>query len=179
VFQLAPHVKRIVGIDSADGSIELARDMAGTLPAELGSRCEFATMDALELDYEDNSIDAVICVQNGVCAFGVDQAKLLREALRVTRVGGKILFSTYLDKFWLDRLAWFQEQAAAGLLGAIDYEATGDGVIACCDGFRSGRLSHDDWRSLCAHVGYEPKLVEVDESCLFCEITKVGDVDAK
>jgi hypothetical protein len=33
-----------------------------------------------------------ICIQNGVCAFAVDQQQLFREAMRVTRSGGLVFF---------------------------------------------------------------------------------------
>ena len=39
----------------------------------------------------------------------------LREALRVLRPGGLLQLSTYSDRFWPDRLAWFAAQAAEGL----------------------------------------------------------------
>jgi hypothetical protein len=83
------------------------------------------------------------------------------------------LFSTYSDRFWLDRMKWFESQAAEGLLGSIDYAASGDGVIACKDGFRSGRLTPEDLASLCGTLGVDAKITEVDGSCLFCEINAV------
>jgi 2-polyprenyl-6-hydroxyphenyl methylase/3-demethylubiquinone-9 3-methyltransferase len=131
-------------------------------------------MDALDLLFPDCSFDAVVCLQNGICAFGVDQVSLLQEALRVTRKGGMVLFSTYSDRFWSERLAWFEAQAAEGLIGAIDRVASGDGVIVCVDGFRAGRLTPNDFRSLCSLVGVEPEIAEVDGSSVFCEIVKPG-----
>jgi len=64
---------------------------------------------------------------------------------------------------------------AAGLVGPIDLEATGDGVIACRDGFRSGRLTPDAWKSLAARVGCVARLEEVDGSSLFSEIVPGAD----
>jgi 2-polyprenyl-6-hydroxyphenyl methylase/3-demethylubiquinone-9 3-methyltransferase len=163
--RLAPHCRLVVGIDTCEESIALAHETAGLDP-----RCEFFPMDALELSFADGEFDAVVCIQNGICAFGVDQEALLREALRVVKPGGRVLFSTYTDRFWPDRLAWFEAQAAAGLLGPIDREATGGGTIVCENGFRAGRLTPDEMRSLCAGLGVEPEITEVDGSCVFCEV---------
>jgi len=98
-------------------------------------RCEFLCADAAELCFRDDVFDVIVCIQNGICAFGVDHRLLLKEALRVTRNGGTLLFSTYSDKFWEHRLKWFEAQSAEGLLGKIDYSLTGDGEIVCKDPF--------------------------------------------
>jgi len=166
-FRLAEVAGRVVGIDSAAESIDLALELAGE-----ASRCEFLEMDALDLEFPDAEFDAVICVQNGICAFRVDQEALLREALRVTRAGGRLLFSTYAERFWPHRLEWFEAQAAEGLVGPIDHEASGGGVIVCEDGFRSGQLTPKDIQALCAGLGIVAELTEVDGSSLFCEIIK-------
>ncbi|MCD4847504.1 MAG: class I SAM-dependent methyltransferase [Candidatus Aegiribacteria sp.] len=166
-LRLAEAVRRVVGIDPAGESLEMARELAG-----VNSRCEFLNMDALDLRYSAGWFDAVICIQNGICAFGVNQEALLREALRVTRPRGIMLFSTYSDRFWRHRLAWFQAQAEADLIGPIDYDKSGDGVIVCRDGFRAGRFTPEDWRLLCSRVGCDPEIIEVDESSVFCEILK-------
>jgi hypothetical protein len=100
--------------------------------------------------------------------------QLLEEALRVTREGGIVLLSSYADDFWPHRLAWFEAQAAEGLVGPIDRSASRDGVIVCEDGFRSGRLSPDAFRSLCATLGVRAEVREVDGSSVFCEIVKPG-----
>jgi 2-polyprenyl-6-hydroxyphenyl methylase/3-demethylubiquinone-9 3-methyltransferase len=131
-------------------------------------------MDALDLSFEPSEFDRVVCVQNGICAFGVDRYRLLREALRVARPGGSLLFSSYAERFWSDRLQWFEAQAAAGLVGEIDHDRTRKGEIVCKDGFRAGRVSAEEFRSLAARLDAEPVVTEVDGSSLFCEIIVPG-----
>ena len=164
-FRLAEVAGRVVGIDNAAGNIVLARELAADT-----DRCEFAEMDAGALRFSGGSFDAVVCVQNGICAFRMDPEALLREALRVIKPGGLALFSTYADRFWPHRLDWFRAQAAAGLLGRIDEAATGDGVIVCEDGFRSGRLTPADWEAVAERLQAPLALTEVDGSSLFCEM---------
>ena len=165
-LRLAEVVSSVVGIDTAAESLDLARQI------DRERRCEFMEMDAIDMGFADGQFDAVVCIQNGICAFGVDQVALLREALRVTRSGGIALFSSYADCFWPERLAWFEAQASAGLIGVIDQARCGNGVIVCQDGFRAGRLTPDGFRALCSAVGVEAKLTEVDGSSVFCEVVK-------
>ncbi|MBD3401991.1 methyltransferase domain-containing protein [candidate division GN15 bacterium] len=166
-MRLAEHAKSVTGIDVAAESLELAADLGKPF-----DNLTFEYMDALDMAFPDAAFDILVCIQNGICAFGVDQAALLREALRVTRPGGLLLLSSYSDTFWPHRLAWFEAQSSEGLLGPIDYDATGDGVIACTDGFRSGRLTPEQFASLCATVGMTSTIREVDHSGLFCEIVR-------
>lgn len=164
-LELAKVAPRIVGIDTSVESLDLARKTAG-----VGSTCQFVEMDALDLQFPDHEFDVVVCVQNGICAFGVDQLRLIGEALRVTRPGGRVLFSSYSDRFWKHRLRWFELQAERGLVGEIDYESTGRGIIVCKDGFRAGAMSSEGFESLCSRTGIVPVITEVDASSVFCEL---------
>ena len=164
-FRLAEVAKHVVGIDTATESLKLASQLLGSSP-----ECEFLEMDAMELTFDDAEFDKVVCIQNGICAFGADRELLVRQTLRVTRPGGRIFFSTYSEGFWTDRLQWFEAQAAAGLLGEIDYMKTGNGEIVCKDGFRTGIVSLEEFRSLGAELALETKVTEVDGSSVFCEI---------
>ena len=164
-FRLAEVANHVVGIDNAAESLELAHQLSSD-----DSRCEFLEMDALELTFGDHEFDKVVCIQNGVSSFGVDQESLLRQALRVTRPGGCIYFSSYSERFWKDRLSWFEAQSDAGLLGEIDYDETGNNMIVCKDGFRTGIVTPDGFRTLCGKFGLDPEITEVDESSVFCEI---------
>ena len=81
-----------------------------------------------------------------------------------------MLFSSYCESFWPDRLKWFEIQSAHGLIGAIDSQRTGNGVIVCTDGFRATTMDPEGFRSLTGVLGLTPRIVEVDHSSLFCEI---------
>ena len=164
-LELAKVARLVVGIDTAAESLALACELAGS-----ESTCQFLEMDALNLAFSDQGFDCVVCVQNGICAFGVDQVALLREARRVTRPGGRVVFSSYSERFWADRLQWFERQAEHGLVGEIDYPSTGDGVIACKDGFRVGVMDPADFEAMCARIGMTPITTEVDGSSLFFEL---------
>ncbi len=101
------------------------------------------------------------------CGYG---RVLINEALRVTKPGGKVIFSSYSEKFWNDRLNWFHIQSEHGLIGEIDYSSTGNGVIVCKDGFRATTFSKEDFNILVAGLKKDYKITEVDNSSIFCEI---------
>ncbi len=167
---LAAKAGSVVGIDTSLASLQLASEFVAW-----NVNCRLINMDAVKLAFRDAVFDVVVCIQNGISAFHVDQRTLIAEAVRVTKVGGTALFSSYSDKFWDERLEWFELQADAGLLGEIDYERTGDGVIVCKDGFTATTVGPDEFRALTAGLNAEVNVTEVDGSSIFCEIIVGGD----
>jgi len=163
--ELARVARRVVGIDTSEESLALAREMTGQEVS-----CEFVGMDAADLRFEDGSFDVVACIQNGVSAFGVEPCELVREAVRVTRDGGRALFSSYSPGFWGPRLEWFERQAECGLVGEIDRARTGNGIIVCRDGFRATTLGAGEFEAVAKTLGVEASVTEVDGSSVFCEI---------
>ncbi len=133
--------------------------------------CVLMEMDAAHLSFPDKMFDAVICVQNGISAFKVEPGTLITESIRVTKPGGKLLFSTYSPKIWADRLEWFRLQAAEGLLGEIDEAKTGNGNIVCRDGFTATTFAPDQFLLLAQKLNRKAQIIEVDGSAIFCEIT--------
>lgn len=163
--RLAGQTRMAVGIDTSHASLELAtRFLVGI------ANCRLVRMDAGALGFRDGSFDVVVCVQNGISALRVDPRRLLAESVRVTRPAGRVLFSSYAASFWEERLAWFRLQSAQGLLGEIDWAATGAGVIVCKDGFRASTVGPDEFRALAAGLGRRVVVEEVDGSSVFCEI---------
>jgi 2-polyprenyl-6-hydroxyphenyl methylase/3-demethylubiquinone-9 3-methyltransferase len=155
----------VVGIDTSQQSLLAARELLGRdVP------CHLLMMDASRLGFADRAFDMVVGIQNSISAFKVDQGMLLTEAVRVTRQGGRVLFSSYAERFWNDRLEWFELQATSGLIGEIEYAATQAGTIVCKDGFRATTANPQRFRALTSRLGISPRLEEVDESSLFCEL---------
>ena len=154
-----------VGIDTSVASLRLARETLGRGPGVC-----LAAMDAARLAFDDRAFDVVACVQNGISAFHADMRELVGEAVRVARPGGTVLFSSYAEGIWKERLAWFRLQAAEGLVGEIDEERTGAGEITCRDGFTATTVDEARFRALADGLDVEALIVEVDGSSLFLEL---------
>ena len=160
----------VIGIDTALDSLLLGREML-----EGVSNYRLFRMDTVKLGFRDRIFNRVVCIQNGISAFHVNHCDLMRESIRVTKPGGIIFFSSYSNKFWRYRLEWFQMKSDAGLLGEFDREKTHDGVIVCKDGFTATTIQPEQFLSLTEEFDVETKIVEVDESSIFCEITPSSD----
>jgi 2-polyprenyl-6-hydroxyphenyl methylase/3-demethylubiquinone-9 3-methyltransferase len=156
--------KSVVGIDTSLESLELV------IGSPILESVHLAQMNAVSLGFRDSSFDKTICIQNGISAFKIDPAVLIAESVRVTKNGGTCLFSSYSDQFWKHRLEWFVLQSERGLLGEIDWDKTGDGVIVCRDGFKATTFREGDFHNLTKSLGLKSYIVEVDQSSLFCEI---------
>ncbi len=164
--RLARMADSVIGIDTSPASLKLGREKLKGI-----SNCHLLNMNAIQLAFVDKVFDAVVCIQNGISAFHVDQRDLIRESIRVTKPKGIVLFSSYSDKFWDTRLEWFRLQSEAGLLGEIDPEKTRDGVIVCRDGFTATTVRSEEFFSIVKGTDLDTRIVEIDESSLFCEIT--------
>ena len=165
---LAEKAGLAVGIDTSLSSLLLAERL---LPSQ--TNCRLVQMDAAALGFPDRLFDLVVCIQNGISAFHVDQRHLLTEALRVTRSGGIAFFSSYSTAFWPERLRWFELQAEAGLVGEIDYQKTRNGVIVCRDGFTATTVDETQFRELSAGLNASITIREVASSSLFCELRRL------
>jgi 2-polyprenyl-6-hydroxyphenyl methylase/3-demethylubiquinone-9 3-methyltransferase len=165
--EIAPHVSRAVGADVSRATVESA-----TLYLREVVNVDLVRMDAARTAFCENSFDAVICIQNGISAFGVDRSTLLAEAIRLARPGGLVLFSTYSPKIWEARLDWFRAQSAAGLVGELDEPRCRAGTIVCKDGFQSFTVSGEEFSELVYGIGQTPRVNEIDGSSVFVEVVK-------
>lgn len=165
--ELSVKAAKVVGIDISEANIEFAKNLCRRM-----AHLEFHKMNAVDLHFPPAIFDVTICVQNGISAFNEAPSSLLSEALRVTKKGGRILFSSYSDKIWQERLQWFQIQADEKLLGEIDYEQTKNNIIVCKDGFKAVTYSGADFLKIASEWNVDAHIYEVDNSLIFCEIER-------
>ena len=166
---IASYVSFVIGCDISDDSLQLAKSYVRPFRNYM-----LVQTDAAELGFRSNLFDAVLCIQNGLSAFEADSNRVIRESIRVTKNNGTILFSSYSPKIWEERLKWFRKQSEAGLLGKIDDHRTSNGTIACYDGFTATTFSGTDFVKLFAEAGQHAQVIEIDNSSLFCRVTKEG-----
>jgi ubiquinone/menaquinone biosynthesis C-methylase UbiE len=163
--ELLHHSSALIGIDTSYESLELALDFTGH-----DSKCFLIQTNAETLPFRNNSVDKVVCIQNGISSFKLDPIGLIRESVRITRTGGYCLFSSYSDKFWKDRLDWFVLQSKEGLIGEIDWSRTSKGIIVCNDGFSASTIGPKDFTRLIDQLCLDATICEIDESSVFCVI---------
>ena len=77
------------GIDSSYDNIVMGREyLAGY------KKWSLSVMNAVKLGFREGTFNVTVAIQNGISAFHVEPMDLIREAVRVTKPGGIILFST-------------------------------------------------------------------------------------
>jgi len=163
--QLSSAPAMLVGIDTSFHNLAMAQTYARG-----DGSVRLLLMDAVHLGFPSEVFDLVCCIQNGISAFHVDQRELLSEAVRVVKPGGRVLFSSYAEKFWEDRLNWFRIQAFHGLVGEIDEVSTGDGIIVTKDGFTATTVTPEQFLNLTRGLGSSRSVQIVGDSSVFCEI---------
>ena len=164
--ELIPHSSKVIGLDTSQESLNLVPTF---LKDSFTTYLIQASAEMIPL--KEQTVDKVICIQNGISAFKIDPIHLILESVRITRHGGKCLFSSYSERFWKSRLQWFEMQAREGLLGEIDWDRTKDGIIVCKDGFVASTFSSQDFEELSLQLNLDAKVIEIDESSIFCIIT--------
>jgi 2-polyprenyl-6-hydroxyphenyl methylase/3-demethylubiquinone-9 3-methyltransferase len=164
--ELATNCNEIVGIDISEGNVQLGNEyLCDVLNAKI------QMMDAHNMQF-DMPFDVVLCLQNALSAMKTEPLTYVKKITALLSPGGRAFISSYSEKFWEHRLAWFLEQAEKGLLGEIDMEKTKDGVIVGKDGFRAVTHSSEDMDAIGKASGFPYKIREVDESSIFLVITK-------
>jgi len=86
-LEFYPPTSQVVGIDISAPMIKQARKKAERLNS--GSSYEFHVMDALNLEFPDNSFDVVLAAY--VITTVSDPARVCQEMLRVVKPGGQII----------------------------------------------------------------------------------------
>jgi ubiquinone/menaquinone biosynthesis C-methylase UbiE len=137
---------RLISTDFSPQMVDAARRRAEELGA---SNAEFRTMDAEEMDLDDDSIDGVLCRWGYMLM--ADPAAALRETRRVLRPGGRVAFSV-----WGDPAAnpWASVPARALLehTGGEPPDPYAPGIFAMA--------SEERTRELLGEAGLEPQRME-------------------
>ena len=167
--ELSPYCGHITGIDISEDNVAFGREYL-----KEAQNADLLTMDAHRIVANSfgSTFNMVLCLQNGLSAMKAEPLGFIGMMLSLLVPGGKAIISTYSEKFWQHRLAWFIEQADKGLLGEVDPKQSRDGIIVCKDGFQSRSHTPEQLTEIGRSTGYPYEIVEVQEASLFLIITK-------
>ena len=166
--KLAPKARCVYGIDTSKESLELAKNYLKDF-----TNIELFEMNAKSMQFNEKEFDTVIAIQNAISAFKIKPELLIKESMRVTKTGGKVILSSYSENIWNERLNWFIDQANEGLLGEIDLEKSHNGTIIGKDGFKATTFTKEDFEALIKKLNLNAKICEIDDSSIFCVINVI------
>jgi arsenite methyltransferase len=131
------HGCHVVGVDISDKMIEWSRRRAREERVE--DKVEFRTADVLDLPFEMDRFDVVIC--ESVLIFVEDKLQAIRECVRVTKPGG---FVGLNEGFWI-------EQPSSEMIARIK-KAIGPSIT-----------SIETWQALWEACGLRERIVRIHQ----------------
>lgn len=165
---LSASAASLVGVEISPDSVAYGSEYLKDAPNCSLRVADFHTMPASE------TFDVVLALQNALSAIKGDPEAVVKKCVAMLGENGRAYFSSYATAFWPHRLAWFEEQAAKGLIGEVDREKSGDGVLVCKDGFKATTFRREDFESLGEASGCGYRVTEVDGSSIFLILYKSG-----
>ncbi len=163
---LSTSAASLVGVEISPASVAYGAEYLKDTPNCSLQVADFHTMPVTE------TFDVVLVLQNGLSAIKGDPEASVKKCVEMLADGGRAYFSSYVGGFWEDRLAWFDEQAAKGLIGEVDRERSSNGVLVCKGGFTARTLGRTDFELLGEASGCDYRVKEVDGSSLFLVLHK-------
>jgi ubiquinone/menaquinone biosynthesis C-methylase UbiE len=91
-FVIAPLVKKVIAITPFEDELKKAKASTASLPVDLKNKITFLLMDGRVLAFPNHSFDIVFFSHSLHHIPADGQAQVIKEAERVLRAGGKIVF---------------------------------------------------------------------------------------
>lgn len=145
-----------VGLDLLEGYLLRAK-------ARGLARTRLVTGRAEGLPFRDEAFDAVLCPQATLGLLGEAKLSTLREARRVARRGGRLVFVVYSETSVVPRVEWYEEMRRRGLMAPIDWARSGPELLITADGHASECFRRKRLERLFAAAGLTPRLERLGE----------------
>jgi ubiquinone/menaquinone biosynthesis C-methylase UbiE len=118
-----------LGIDYAEGALEIAREALQEYGEEVRARCHFEVMDCTRLPLEDGSQDVIFMLDLVEHLYPEQLARALAEARRVLRPGGRLVIHTEPNRSYAEAtLALYNSRALGWLARPVVRLLTGSPV---------------------------------------------------
>jgi SAM-dependent methyltransferase len=129
----------------------------------LGAGAGLAAGLANRLPFADASFDAVVCAQNTLGLLGDAKLATLREARRVARPAGSVIFIVYSEFSVVPRIEWYSEMNRRGMMAPLDWSRSGPELLVTEDGHGSECFRRERLEALFAEAGLASRLERLGE----------------
>jgi len=130
---------------------------------QLAPRTGFVASRAGALPFADGSFEAVVCAQNTFGLLGDEKLATLREAARVTRPGGSLLFVVYSEYSVIPRIEWYSEMNRRGMMSPLDWARSTPELLTTGDGYGSECFRRERLQKLFSGAGLAPRIEPLGE----------------
>ncbi|MFQ5664493.1 MAG: class I SAM-dependent methyltransferase [Terriglobia bacterium] len=113
---------------------------------------------ARQLPFADSAFDGVVCAQSTLGLLGEEKLAALREAARVTRPGGRLLFVVYSELSMVPRAEWYTEMHRRGMMAPLDWGRSTPDLLLTEDGHASECFRHERLEELFQEAGLKVQL---------------------
>jgi len=145
-----------VGLDLLEGYLRRAQ-------ARGLARTRLVAGRADALPFQDEAFDAVICPQATLGLLGEAKLPAIREARRVARSAGRLVFVVYSEVSVAPRVEWYEEMQRRGLMAPIDWSRSGPELLITLDGHASECFRRERLEQLFADAGLRARFERLDE----------------
>lgn len=147
-----------VGLDLMESYLRYARGQRQLAPGT-----GFVASRAGTLPFADASFDAVVCAQNTFGLLGDEKRPALREAARVIRPGGCLLFVVYSEYSVVPRIEWYSEMNRRGMMSPLDWARSTAELLTTGDGYGSECFRREHLEELFSTAGLTPRIEPLGE----------------
>ncbi len=147
-----------VGLDLMESYLRFARTSR-----QVAAGTGFTAGRAGQLPFADGSFDAVLCAQNTFGLLGEEKLPTMREAARVARAGGKVVFVVYSEFSVVPRIEWYTQMRQQGMMAPLDWARSGPELLLTEDGHASECFRRERLEALFAEAGLAARLERVGD----------------
>ena len=160
VLEWVPEAVAYTGIDIGRHYVEEAKTR--------NPRGDWICGDATCLPFQDESFDAVFCIQNTLGNMEGIEGKVISEMRRVCRRKGRLILSVYSEDSFEIRRLWYDRLVDAGIFRRVWLDPEHPRVARSNTGWSSRCFDRKEVRALFGAVSME--IVKLDAFLYFCVV---------
>ena len=151
-------VSQWVGVDFLESYLRHARAQR-----RLAAGTALVAGRAPGLPFANAVFEVVVCAQNMLGLMGDQKLAVLREAKRIARPQGTLVFLVYSALSLVPRVEWYTEMHRRGMMAPLDWARSTPELLITEDGHASECFRRERLEQLFCEAGFTPRIEPLGE----------------